>query len=100
MGRIAERYADSIILTNDNPRSEDENKIINDIKSGFCEKKYAVITDRAEAITYAITHAAAGDIILIAGKGHEKYVHDKNGYRYFDESEIIKNALNLRKHEK
>ena len=98
MAKVAERYADRIILTNDNPRGEDENEILNDVKSGFREKKYAVITNRAEAITYAIKSASPGDIVLIAGKGHEKYILDKNGYQHFDEKEIIKNALKLRKH--
>lgn len=97
MARVAEYYADRIILTNDNPRGEDENKIIDDIKSGFTQNKHAVITDRADAITYAIRTASIGDIVLVAGKGHEKYIHDKNGYRYFDEKIIIKNALKLRK---
>lgn len=100
MAKVAERYADRIIITNDNPRNEDENKIIEDVKSGFVQKNHAVITDRAEAITYAIKTAMPGDIVLVAGKGHEKYIHDKNGYRPFDEKEIIQNALKLRKQEK
>ena len=99
MAKVAEKFADKIILTNDNPRGEDETKIIRDIESGFTKKCYAVIRDRKEAITYAIRNASVGDIVVIAGKGHEKYIHDKNGYRYFDEKEIIKNAMKLRKGE-
>lgn len=99
MAKTAEEYADKIIITNDNPRGENEEKIINDIKSGFSRKCYAVITDRAEAITYAIKSAKVGDIVLIAGKGHEKYIHDKNGYHYFDEKALINDALKLRKSE-
>ncbi len=99
MAKTAEEYADKVIITNDNPRCESEEKIINDIKSGFTRKSYAVITDRAEAISYAIKNAKVGDIVLIAGKGHEKYIQDKNGYRYFDEKAIIYDALKLRKSE-
>ena len=97
MAKIAEKYADKIIITNDNPRREDEGAIIDAIVSGFTQKKYAVIRDRAEAITYAVKSASIGDIVLIAGKGHEKYIIDKDGYLHFDEKEIITDALKLRK---
>ena len=99
MAAVAEKLADKVILTNDNPRGEDETKIIRDIESGFKNKEYAVIKNRAEAIKYAIKSASPSDIVVIAGKGHEKYIHDKNGYHRFDEKEIIENALKLRNHE-
>ncbi len=99
MAAVAEKYADRVIVTNDNPRSEDEERIISDITGGFTKKSYAVITDRAAAIEHAIKSADDGDIVIIAGKGHEKYICDKNGYHHFDEKEIIYRALKLRKNE-
>lgn len=72
MASIAERHADQIILTNDNPRTESPLKIIEDIKIGFSNKVAVVIKlDRAEAIQYAVQTAKINDIVLIAGKGHE-----------------------------
>ena len=74
MAAIAERYADHIIITNDNPRHEDPEKIIQDIKTGLlCPQAVKVELDRRAAMTYAIQRAKAQDIILIAGKGHETY---------------------------
>ena len=99
MAAIAEKYADKIIVTNDNPRSEAEDKIINDILSGFTGSRHGVITDRSVAITHAVKSASAKDIVIIAGKGHEKYIYDKSGYRPFDEKSIIYSALELRKSE-
>ena len=96
MAKVAEKYADKIIVTNDNPRDEDEEKIISDIVRGFEKSKYGVITDRALAIRYAIKEASSGDIVIIAGKGHEKYIIDKDGYHDFDEKSIVENALKLR----
>ncbi len=99
MAAVAEKYADRIIVTNDNPRGEDEEKIISDITSGFKEARYGVIRDRSVAITHAIKSAAPSDIVIIAGKGHEKYIYDKDGYHPFDEKEIIRSALKLRRTE-
>ncbi len=74
MGAIAECHADKVILTNDNPRDEDAARVIVDILGGIKQKeRVKVIADRAEAIGYAIANASAGDVILIAGKGHEDY---------------------------
>jgi len=74
MGAIAESLADEIILTNDNPRSEDPEQIIADIQSGIKDKdRVSVITDRSEAITTTFHNANEQDVILIAGKGHEAY---------------------------
>ncbi|MGP1931183.1 MAG: UDP-N-acetylmuramoyl-L-alanyl-D-glutamate--2,6-diaminopimelate ligase [Arsenophonus sp. ET-YP4-MAG3] len=74
MGRVAEQYADFVIITNDNPRNEEPKTIINDILSGFFNVDLAIlIIDRIEAITSAIIQANNNDIILIAGKGHENY---------------------------
>ena len=74
MGEVATHFADQIILTNDNPRSENPQKILADIQSGInASKPIKIETDRAAAIAFAITQASAGDVILIAGKGHEDY---------------------------
>lgn len=74
MGRIAARYADRIVLTNDNPRSEDPQAIFRDIQAGFpAGAPVEVIADRALAIRRAIEGAAGNDIVLVAGKGHEDY---------------------------
>lgn len=71
MAEIAEKYADEVIVTSDNPRSEDPKKIIEAIVSGFHQKRFIVEEDRKSAIERAISMAEADDIVLIAGKGHE-----------------------------
>lgn len=74
MGVIADSLADKIILTDDNPRTESSEQIIKQISSDVkSPSKFEIISDREEAITYAITHASRGDVVLIAGKGHEDY---------------------------
>lgn len=72
MGAIAQRYADRIIVTDDNPRNEDPEQIVADICSGLTGE-YRVIRDRTEAIAYAISCASEQDVIVVAGKGHENY---------------------------
>jgi UDP-N-acetylmuramoyl-L-alanyl-D-glutamate--2,6-diaminopimelate ligase len=72
MGAIAERLADAVILTDDNPRTEDPDAIIAEIRAGI-SGEVRVIRDRREAILEAVTRAAAGDIVVVAGKGHEDY---------------------------
>ena len=93
MAVIAEKHADFITVTEDNSRGENPQKIFNDICSGFTLSKHTVIQKREEAITKAILSAKAEDVVIIAGKGHEKYMIDKNGYRDFDERKIINEAL-------
>ncbi len=78
MGAIAQQYADRIVITNDNPRFESADVIVENILQGMqvskkMKKQVKVISDRAEAIRYAISHAAANDTVLVAGKGHENY---------------------------
>jgi UDP-N-acetylmuramoyl-L-alanyl-D-glutamate--2,6-diaminopimelate ligase len=76
MGRRAERLADQVVITSDNPRGEDPQLIIDEINAGFVNPESAiVIEDRAAAIAWAISQAASHDIVLIAGKGHEEYQH-------------------------
>ncbi|CUX96456.1 UDP-N-acetylmuramoyl-L-alanyl-D-glutamate--2,6-diaminopimelate ligase [Candidatus Doolittlea endobia] len=74
MGAIAEQYADLVIITDDNPRNETAQDIINDIKSGLLDTcRVRAISGRAEAITNAIMQASPADLVLVAGKGHEEY---------------------------
>lgn len=92
MGEASGRLADFTIITSDNPRDEDAQDIIAEIKQGMMKTngKYIEIIDRREAIAYAVRQGRAGDIIVLAGKGHEDYQEIK-GVRYpMDEREIIK----------
>ncbi len=97
MARVAVENSNLLILTSDNPRNEDPTAILNDMRKGIpgeCFKKYMVIADRREAIKTAVMMAKPGDIILIAGKGHEKY-QEINGLRYpFDDKQEIMQLFN------
>lgn len=94
MGQIASSLADICIISSDNPRSEDPHKIILDILKGVDkEKAYTVIEDRAEAIGQAVRYAKKGDVVVLAGKGHELYQIDSDGKHHFDEREIVREAL-------
>jgi UDP-N-acetylmuramoyl-L-alanyl-D-glutamate--2,6-diaminopimelate ligase len=75
MGRIAARLADRVIVTSDNPRNEDPRRIIDDILAGIrgIREELAVIADRRSAVRYAVAGACPGDVVLLAGKGHENY---------------------------
>ncbi|MBB3047082.1 UDP-N-acetylmuramoyl-L-alanyl-D-glutamate--2,6-diaminopimelate ligase [Litorivivens lipolytica] len=73
MGRVAEQYADRVVLTSDNPRSEIPEAIIADIRNGLSQAPYSETSDRQLAIEQAIAAAAPGDLVVIAGKGHEDY---------------------------
>lgn len=89
MAQIASRYADMVYITSDNSRTENPNTIISDILTGMDKTKaYSVIPDRAVAIETAVREARAGDIILLAGKGHESYEIDATGKHAFDEKAI------------
>lgn len=93
MGRVAEELADYVIITDDNPRFESSEDIIEDILSGFFNNEAKVIYDRAIAIKRAIEHAEAEDCVLIAGKGHEDY-QEINGERLpFSDAECVKKIL-------
>ncbi len=95
MGKIAEDYADRVVLTNDNPRSEDPLKIIDQIKKGiYDQSKVEVIPDRKEAIETVIQRASKNEIILIAGKGHETYQEIGEKKIHFDDHEVVENLLN------
>lgn len=95
MGRIASSMADFVIITSDNSRSEEPSDIIREILLGVDKEScFTVIESREAAIEYAIKNARGGDIILLAGKGHENYEIDKNGKRYFCESELVLKYVN------
>jgi UDP-N-acetylmuramoyl-L-alanyl-D-glutamate--2,6-diaminopimelate ligase len=91
MGQIASRYADDLIITDDNPRLEDPALIRKEIIQDFTN--FIEIADRKKAIEYAISLLNAGDILLVAGKGHENYQLIKNEKIYFSDVEVIKSCL-------
>ena len=96
MGKIASNYSDKIILTNDNPRFESPEKIRKDIKKGVKKNKIIEISNRALAITEAIKNLNAGDILLVAGKGHEKTQEIENKKIFFSDRKIILNAIKIK----
>lgn len=98
MGETSGRLADLTVITSDNPRDEDPQAIIDDIKTGISKTsgKYVEIPDRKEAIAYVINNGEPGDIIVLAGKGHETYQEIK-GVKYpMDERVLIKEVLESR----
>ncbi|GAB3059144.1 UDP-N-acetylmuramoyl-L-alanyl-D-glutamate--2,6-diaminopimelate ligase [Stenotrophomonas tumulicola] len=99
MAAIAERLADRVIVTDDNPRGEDGDRIVADILAGLRDASSVVVQrDRARAITLAIGEAAQGDIVLVAGKGHEPY-QEVAGVRHdFDDTVVAAAALAARAH--
>ncbi len=95
MGEVSGRLADLTIITSDNPRYEDPQEIIDDIKVGMAKTsgKYVEIVDRKEAIAYAIHHGEPGDIVILAGKGHEDYQEIKGKKYPMDERNLIADIL-------
>ena len=97
MGEIASEHADCVVITSDNPRSEDAQKIIQDIEAGIdSQKGYRAIVDRREAIEFAIQGLEKNDCLLIAGKGHERYQLIGEKKLPFDDYLIARDALSLR----
>ena len=95
MGEVSGRLADLTVITSDNPRFEEPQAIMDDIRTGMekTEGRYVEICDRKEAIRYVISHAQEGDIIVLAGKGHEDYQEIK-GVKYpMDERTLIREVL-------
>ncbi len=90
MGEIAARDADCAIVTSDNPRTEDPDSIIDEIEAGMRGSQHERVTDRLAAIQRAIDLAEDGDIIILAGKGHETYQIRGTTSFPFDEKEIVK----------
>lgn len=101
MGEVAGKHSDLAIITSDNPRTEDPLQIISQIEIGIKETNcpYLVVSDRREAIHTAISKAKAGDVVLIAGKGHETYQIIGNDKFHFDDREIAREALEKLKEE-
>ena len=97
MAQVACDLSTKVFFTSDNPRSEDPNEIIKDMEQGLssaAKRKYINIVDRKEAIKAAVSFSKPGDIILIAGKGHEKYQDIKGVKQHFDDKEVLQNLFN------
>lgn len=95
MGRISAELADETVITSDNPRTENPETIIEDIRVGAPEAR--VESDRAQAITLAVSEAQAKDVILIAGKGHEDYQEINGVKHHFSDVEVVREAFNERR---
>ncbi|MBR3833680.1 MAG: UDP-N-acetylmuramoyl-L-alanyl-D-glutamate--2,6-diaminopimelate ligase [Lachnospiraceae bacterium] len=95
MGEVSGNMADLTIITSDNPRNEEPLAIIEDIKTGISKThgKYIAIPDRKEAIRYAIMHAKEGDVVVLAGKGHEDYQEICGVKHHMDERDLIREIL-------
>jgi UDP-N-acetylmuramoyl-L-alanyl-D-glutamate--2,6-diaminopimelate ligase len=89
MGGIAERKADVVILTSDNPRTEDPERILDEIEGGMERRDHLRIEDRRDAIARAMSMALPGDVVLLAGKGHETYQIRGTTSQPFDEKAIV-----------
>ncbi len=98
MGEVACEHSDKVIFTSDNPRTEDPQQILSDMEEGLsvtAKRKYISIADRKQAIKTAISMAGPEDIVLVAGKGHEKY-QDINGVKHhFDDKEVVQEMFEL-----
>ncbi len=102
MGLAAGKYSDLGIITSDNPRTEDPLKIIAEVEAGIkgTGTPYKIVSDRREAIHYAVKQARPGDVVIIAGKGHETYQIIGSDKFHFDDREVAKEALEARAEEK
>ena len=96
MGEVSGRLADLTVITSDNPRFEKPQDIIDDIRTGIekTDGKFIEICDRREAIAYVIHHGQPGDVIVLAGKGHEDYQEIEGKHYPMDERVIIQEILN------
>ena len=93
MGRIASEMADEVIITSDNPRNEEPEWILDEIERGITGDHYMRISDRAEAIRRAIQMLKKGDVLLVAGKGHEKYQEIAGRKHFFSDQDLIKEYM-------
>ena len=98
MGEVACEYSDRVVFTSDNPRSEEADQILKEMEAGLntaARKKYVSISDRKEAIKTAVSLSQTADIVLVAGKGHEKYQEIK-GVKYpFDDKAVLREIFEL-----
>ena len=103
MGMVAARLSDVVVITSDNPRSEDPQRIIDEVKRGAdpetrqSNAEVLTVVDRREAIAHAIQRAAPGDLVLVAGKGHEKYQDVGGRTLPFDDVAVAREALETRR---
>ena len=98
MGEVACEHSDKVIFTSDNPRTEDPLEILNDIEKGLgtaARRKAVSIPDRKQAIKTALQMAQPEDIVLIAGKGHEKYQEIQGVRHHFDDKEVLEELFEL-----
>jgi UDP-N-acetylmuramoyl-L-alanyl-D-glutamate--2,6-diaminopimelate ligase len=98
MAQVACEHSDKVIFTSDNPRSEDPLQIIKDMEDGLtiaAKRKYISIADRKEAIKTAISLAKPEDIVMIAGKGHEKYQEIKGVKHDFDDKKVVREMFEI-----
>ena len=98
MAQESVKHSDRVIITSDNPRFEEPQDIINDMMAGLDEeqkRKVVCIVDRREAIRTACMIAKPGDVILVAGKGHEDYQIIKGVKHHFDDHEVIREAFGI-----
>jgi UDP-N-acetylmuramoyl-L-alanyl-D-glutamate--2,6-diaminopimelate ligase len=96
MAKEAEKRADYVIVTDDNPRTEQPERIVSDISAGFTQAgRWQVIHDRAQAIAEALGMANEDDLVLIAGKGHEAYQEIRGQKLPFSDAEQVRHLLNL-----
>jgi UDP-N-acetylmuramoyl-L-alanyl-D-glutamate--2,6-diaminopimelate ligase len=103
MGMVAARLSDIVVITSDNPRGEEPTRIIDEVKRGAEPEarqrnaELVTIVDRRDAIAKAIDLAAAGDVVLLAGKGHEKYQEIGGRTTPFDDVAVAREALEARR---
>lgn len=93
MGRVVSELSDYAVITNDNPRCEEPGEIIEDIKRGIRKNNYCVIPQRLDAIRKSLALARQGDVVLIAGKGHENYQILKDRVVFFDDRKAVRECL-------
>ena len=95
MGRIAARLADEVIVTSDNPRTENPYAILHEILAGMADSAtpFTVLESRREAIAYALDHARTGDVVVLAGKGHETYQVVGAETLPLDERQVVREHL-------
>ncbi len=97
MGAVASKYADKVIITNDDPRFEDPKKIMDEIAAACSKDNYEIIESRSKAIEYAVLHANENDTVLVTGKGNEDFQLVKGQKLYYNDIEEVINSLSKRK---